>query len=79
MGVPEIKRAFAQTSVKLLIHGRRGQLLAADPATRQLAVEEIGRGLREAAELDAVGAIVVPIRVQPEVAPRRHLPSARAR
>jgi len=69
MGVPEIKHAFAQTSVRLLIHGRRGQLLAADPATRQLAVEEISQGLREAAELDAVGAIVVPIRVQPEVAP----------
>ncbi len=69
MGVPEIKQAFAQTSIRLLIHGRRAQLLAADPATRQLAVEEISQGLREAAELDAVGAIVVPIRVQPEVTP----------
>jgi len=69
MGVPEIKQAFAQTSVKLLIHGRRAQLLAADPAARQLAVEEISQGLREAAELDAVGAIVVPIRVQPDIAP----------
>jgi sugar phosphate isomerase/epimerase len=69
LGVPEIKQAFAQTSVRLLIHGRRAQLLAADPAIRQLAVEEISQGLREAAELDAVGAIVVPIRVQPDVAP----------
>ncbi len=69
LGVPEIKEAFAQSSVKLLIHGRRGQLLAADPATRQLAVEEISQGLREAAELDAVGAIVVPIRVQPDIPP----------
>ncbi len=69
MSVPEIKQAFAQTSVRLLIHGRRAQLLASDPATRQLAVEEISQGLREAAELDAVGAIVVPIRVQPDVAP----------
>lgn len=69
MGVPEIKQAFAQSSVKLLIHGRRAQLLAADPAARQLAVEEISQGLREAAELDAVGAIVVPIRVQPDIAP----------
>lgn len=69
MGVSEIKQAFAQTSIRLLIHGRRGQLLAADAATRQLAIEEISEGLREAAELDAVGAIVVPIRVQPEIAP----------
>lgn len=69
LGVPEIKQAFAQTSIKLLIHGRRGQLLAADPATRQFAVEEISRGLREAAELDAVGAIVVPIRVQVDIPP----------
>ena len=69
MGVADLKAAFARTGVRLLIHGRRGQLLAADPATRQAAVAEISEGLREAAELDAVGAILVPIRVQPEIAP----------
>lgn len=65
----DLKRIFAQSSIRLLIHGRRGRILAADRETRQAAVEEIKTGLYEAAELDVVGSILVPIRVEPEIPP----------
>src|SRR5712691_9186063 len=65
----DLKRIFAGSSVKLCIHGGGSGLLAAEPRTRQDGVEQIKQGLREAAELGAVGSIVAPIRVLPEIAP----------
>jgi sugar phosphate isomerase/epimerase len=65
----DLKRAFAQSSVKLCIHGGGGGLLASDPRARQAGVEQVKQGLREAADLGALGSIIVPIRVQPEIAP----------
>jgi len=79
MGVPEIKHAFAQTSVRLLIHGRRGQLLAADPATRQLAVEEISQGCGRRPSWTLWGRSWCRYVCSPKLLPRRRPPSARAR
>jgi sugar phosphate isomerase/epimerase len=65
-----MKRTIAGSPVKLLIHARHGRILAAEPEVRQAAVDEICLGLREAADLGvAVGALLVPIRAQPEMAP----------
>jgi sugar phosphate isomerase/epimerase len=65
----DLKRAFANSSVKWLTHARRGRILGPDEETRQAAVEEICQGLREAAQLGVdVGSLMVPIRVQPEMA-----------
>jgi len=61
----EIDAALATSPVKLLIHGKGGQILGADKETRAQAVADICAGLEEAAKLDAVGSILVPIRVQP--------------
>ncbi len=69
LGLPEIKRALANSPVKLLIHGKGGRILGPDEATRAAAVADICDGLREAAELGVVGSILVPIRVQPEIEP----------
>ncbi len=66
-GMDAIRKSLSQSSIKLLIHGRRGQVLAGDPETRARAVEDISAGLHEAAELGAVGSILVPIRIQPEI------------
>ncbi len=66
-GREAIRKSLSQSSIKLLIHGRRGQVLAGDPETRARAVEDISAGLHEAAELGAVGSILVPIRIQPEI------------
>jgi sugar phosphate isomerase/epimerase len=68
LGVPAIQKALATSSVKLCIYGGGGGLLAADPAQRQAAVAQIKEGLVNAAELGAVGSIVVPVRV-PEIPP----------
>ena len=69
LGLKEIQSSLSRSSIKLLIHGRRGSILAADKETRDEAVTSISQGLREAAELDAIGSILVPIRTQPELAP----------
>ena len=68
LGLPAIQRALANSPVELCIFGGGGGLLAADEQVRRAAVEKIKQGLREAAELGAVGSIVVPVRV-PEIAP----------
>lgn len=68
LGLPAIHRALANSPVELCIFGGGGGLLAADEQVRRAAVEKIKQGLREAAELGAVGSIVVPVRV-PEIAP----------
>jgi sugar phosphate isomerase/epimerase len=65
----ELKRVFARSSVKLCIHGGGSGLLAAEQRTRRDGVEQVKQGLREATDLGALGSIVVPIRVQPEIAP----------
>jgi sugar phosphate isomerase/epimerase len=65
----DLKRATARSSVKICIFGGGLRLLAADREARQACVAEVKQGLRDAAELGAVGSIVVPIRVQPEIAP----------
>lgn len=67
-GMAAIRKALGESSVKLLIHGRRGQILAGDAETRDLAVKDLSAGLHEAAELGAIGSILVPIRSQPEIA-----------
>ena len=68
LGLPAIKQALASSSIQLCIFGGGGRLLAADEETRQAGVKRIKEGLYEAAEVGAVGTIVVPIR-QPEIAP----------
>jgi len=68
LGVPALREALAGSSVQLCIYGGGGGLLAADENARRAAVEQVKKGLREAAELGAIGSIVVPVRV-PEIAP----------
>lgn len=68
MGIPAIQKALAGSRVELCIFGGGSGLLAADPERRQVAVEQIKEGLYQAAELGAVGSIVVPVRT-PEIAP----------
>jgi sugar phosphate isomerase/epimerase len=68
LGVPALKKALAGSRVRLCIYGGGGGLLAADAEARQAAVARIKEGLYQAAELGAIGSIVVPVRV-PEIAP----------
>jgi sugar phosphate isomerase/epimerase len=69
LGLPAIKRALAGSSIRLLIHGKGGRILGADQEIRDRAVADISDGLREAADLGAVGSLLVPVRTQPEIAP----------
>jgi len=62
LGLPAIKKALADSPVKLCIYGGGGGLLAADAQARRAGVKQIVDGLRQAAELGAVGSIVVPVR-----------------
>lgn len=66
-GPEAIRSALSGSSVRLLIHGRHGRILAGDAETRAEAVETISAGLHEAASMGAVGSILVPIRTQPEI------------
>jgi sugar phosphate isomerase/epimerase len=68
LGVPALKNALAGSSVQLCIYGGGNGLLSADEQTRQAAVTQIKEGLHQAAELGAIGSIVVPVRV-PEIPP----------
>lgn len=68
-GFESVRKTLAGSNIRLLIHGRHGQILAGDPEIRAQAVTTISEGLREAAEVGAVGAILVPIRTQPDIAP----------
>jgi sugar phosphate isomerase/epimerase len=68
LGVAALKEALAGSNVQLCIYGGGGGLLAADESARQAAVAQIKTGLHEAAELGAIGSIVVPVRI-PEIAP----------
>ena len=68
LGVSTLKKALAGSSVQLCIYGGGGGLLAADQETRHAAVTQIKTGLHQAAELGAIGSIVVPVRV-PEMTP----------
>jgi sugar phosphate isomerase/epimerase len=68
-GMDSVRKSLGKFSIKLLIHGRRGQILAGDPDVRAQAVKEISAGLHEAADLGAIGSIVVPIRTVPDIAP----------
>ncbi len=67
LGWPAIKRALAGSSVRLCIAGGTGGLLAADPEARRAAVERLKDGLRLAADVGAIGSLVVPVRLQPEL------------
>jgi sugar phosphate isomerase/epimerase len=69
LGWPAIKRALADSPVELCIAGGGGRLLAADGGERRASVERIVEGLRLAAEVGAVGSIVVPMFGRPEIAP----------
>lgn len=69
LGLDAIRQSLSRSSIRLLIHGRSGRILAGDSDTRDEAVATISQGLREAAELDAIGSILVPIRTQPELSP----------
>jgi sugar phosphate isomerase/epimerase len=69
MGWPAIRRALAGSSVRLCIAGGGGRLLAADEAERRAAAGRIAEGLRLAADVGAVGSIVVPMFGRPEIAP----------
>ena len=69
LGWPAIKNALKKSPVELCIAGGGRGLLAASQEERRAAVEQIAEGLRIAAEFGAVGSIVVPVRVRPEIAP----------
>jgi sugar phosphate isomerase/epimerase len=69
MGWPAIKSALSTSSIELCIAGGGRGLLSANQATRQQAIEQIESGLRIAAEMGAVGSIVVPIFGKAELAP----------
>lgn len=68
-GIESVKSALANSSIRLLIFGRHGRILAADAETRAQAVEDISAGLHEAASMGAIGSILVPIRTKPEIEP----------
>jgi sugar phosphate isomerase/epimerase len=68
IGLDGIKRALKGSRIELAVWGRGVPLLVADPEARKQAVEEVKEGLREAADLGAVGSIFVPVR-QPLMAP----------
>jgi sugar phosphate isomerase/epimerase len=69
MGWPAIQRTLSNSSVQLCIAGGGRGLLSAQETTRQEAIEQIKSGLRIAAEMGAVGSIVVPIFGRPEIDP----------
>lgn len=66
-GIDAIRAALAVSPIQLLIFGRGGRILGPDEETRVQAVEEIAKGLRDAAEFGVEGSILVPIRTQPEM------------
>jgi sugar phosphate isomerase/epimerase len=68
MGWPAIKEALANSSIQLCIAGGGGSLLSADPEVRRNGVERLKQGLQVAADMGAVGTIVVPVR-RPEIDP----------
>jgi sugar phosphate isomerase/epimerase len=68
MGWPAIKKVIDASNIQLCIAGGGGNLLAADPDERRQGVERLKEGLRVAAEMGAVGTIVVPTR-RPEIEP----------
>ena len=67
--VDDVRRALEGTRVKVssICSGYRGSLLSPDPAERRQALEDIRELLSIAAELGAVGVIVVPIFGPPKV------------
>ena len=67
LGWPAIKEALAGSSIELCIAGGGGGLLSAEKQTRQEGVERIKEGLQLAADLGAIGSIVVPIGRTPEI------------
>ena len=68
LGLTGIKRALERSRVQVPVFGRGATLLVADEDGRRKAVETVKQGLQEAAELDSIGSIVVPVR-QPLMAP----------
>jgi sugar phosphate isomerase/epimerase len=68
IGLDGIKRALKGSRIQVPVWGRGVSLLVADPEARKQAVEEVKEGLREAADLGAMGSIFVPVR-QPQMAP----------
>jgi sugar phosphate isomerase/epimerase len=69
MGWPAIKSALENSPIELCIAGGGRGLLAADEAERREAVAQIAQGLHLAAEVGAVGSIVVPIFGRAQVSP----------
>lgn len=62
LGWPTIREGLAKSNIQVCIAGGGGDLLVPDPAARQAVVDRLTAGLRLAAEIGAVGSIVVPIR-----------------
>lgn len=56
----EVKAALATSNIKLCIAGGGGGIISADPEARKQGIEQIKAGLRRAADLGAIGSIVVP-------------------
>lgn len=65
--IDALRSSLVRSGLTLMIHGRDGRLLAGDRGTRDRAVAEISAGLQEARELGAVGSLIVPIRVAPDM------------
>jgi len=68
IGLDGIRRALKGSKIEVPVWGRGATLLAAEPAARKQAVEDVKEGLREAADFGAMGSIFVPVR-QPQMAP----------
>ncbi len=69
LGWPAIRQALADSSIRLLIAGGGGPLISPDPEARQAGVAKMQEGLRQAADLGAVGSICVPIFGKPNMDP----------
>ena len=69
MGWPAITSALENSPIELCIAGGGRGLLAADEAERRAAVTQIAEGLHLAAQVGAVGSIVVPIFGRAQVSP----------
>jgi sugar phosphate isomerase/epimerase len=68
-GQDAIRKALAKSPIRMLISGRGGRILGPDAEVRARAVSDICDGLREAADRNVIGSILVPIRRQPEMPP----------
>lgn len=69
LGWPAIQEALAASRIRLLIAGGGGPLVSPDPEARKAGVAKMQAGLRQAADLGAIGSICVPLFGKPNMDP----------